>query len=112
MFHKGHIRLLKRASKLGKIYVGLSTDRFNYIKDKKSLMDYENRKAILESCKYVYKVFPEKYWKQKENDIKKYKIDLFLMGDDWKGKFDYLPCKVIYLKRTKGISTTQLKERL
>ena len=115
MFHIGHLNLLKRAKNLGdKLIVGVSTDEFNKIKGKKTLIPYEERKAIVESIKYVDLVIPEKTWEQKIDDIKKYKIDIFVMGDDWKGKFDYLKdyCKVVYLPRTEGISTSMLKENL
>jgi len=115
MFHIGHLNLLKRAKELGdKLIVGVSTDEFNKIKGKKTLIPYEERKAIVESIKYVDLVIPEKSWEQKIDDIKKYNIDIFVMGDDWRGKFDYLNeyCEVIYLPRTEGISTTMLKENL
>jgi glycerol-3-phosphate cytidylyltransferase len=109
-FHYGHLELLKRAKSLGDyLVVGLSTDEFNNIKGKSSLFNYEKRKEWLESIKYVDLIIPEENWNQKEIDIRDYKIDIFTMGDDWRGKFDNLPCEVIYLERTKGISTTQIK---
>ena len=69
---------------------------------------------IVEAIKYVDKVIPETSWEQKIEDVKKYNVDVFVMGDDWKGKFDFLKdyCEVVYLPRTEGISTTQLKEEL
>jgi glycerol-3-phosphate cytidylyltransferase len=115
LLHNGHIRLLKRAKKLGDyLIVGLSTDEFNEQKGKDCLKPYKQRLAVMEAIKYVDKVIPEKNWEQKIKDIKKYKIDIFVMGDDWKGKFDFLKkyCKVVYLKRTPDISTTLLKELL
>ncbi len=115
MFHIGHLRLLKRLKKkCDYLIVGVSTDDFNQLKGKKTLISYKQRKQILESIKYVDKVIAEKNWEQKVNDIKKYDVDVFAMGDDWKGKFDELNkyCKVKYLKRTKHISTTQLKKSL
>lgn len=115
LLHYGHINLLRRAKKLGDyLIVGLSTDSFNKLKNKKSFYNFEDRKRLLQSIKYVDKVIPENSWEQKINDILKYKIDIFVMGDDWKGKFDFLQsyCKVVYLKRTKNISSTKVKEYL
>jgi len=114
LLHKGHINLLKRAKKLGdKLIVGLSTDEFNRIKKKECVMPYEERKLILESLEFVDFVFPEICWEQKIDDIDKYNIDTFVMGDDWKSTFDYLSnkCKVIYLPRTPDISTSELKKK-
>ena len=113
LFHIGHINLLKRARELGDhLTVGLSTDEFNAIKHKTSFLSYEHRKAILEAIRYVDCVIPEENWEQKAGDIKKHSIDIFVMGDDWEGKFDFLKefCKVVYLERTKNISTTMIKE--
>ncbi|MEO1927628.1 MAG: glycerol-3-phosphate cytidylyltransferase [Nautiliaceae bacterium] len=115
MFHIGHLNLLKRAKELGDyLIVGVSTDGFNQIKGKKTLIPFNERKDIVESIKYVDLVIPENNWEQKIDDIKKYKVDVFVMGDDWRGKFDFLKdyCEVIYLPRTEGISTTKLKENL
>jgi len=115
MFHIGHLNLLKRLKQKGDyLIVGLSTDEFNLEKGKKTLIPYKHRKEILESIKYVDKVIPEKNWEQKVDDIKKYNVDIFAMGDDWKGKFDFLKkyTEVIYLERTKDVSTTQLKQAI
>jgi len=115
LLHVGHINMLKRAKELGDyLVVGLSTDEFNKIKGKQSIIPYEQRKIILESIKYVDEVIPEENWEQKEKDIKEKNIDIFVMGDDWKGKFDYLNslCEVRYLERTKDISSTKIKEAL
>lgn len=115
LLHWGHIRLLERAKQLGdKLIVGLSTDEFNAIKHKEAYHSYEHRKYILEAIKYVDLVIPENDWNQKINDVKKYNVDTFVMGDDWKGQFDFLKdyCKVIYLPRTVGISTTKIKNDL
>lgn len=115
LFHVGHIRLLKRLSELGdKLIVGISSDSFNELKGKKSFFSYEERAEIVAACKYVDEVFPENYWEQKLEDIKKYDASVFAMGSDWKGKFDYLSdlCEVIYLPRSENISTTQIKKTL
>jgi len=114
LLHIGHINLLKRARNLGdKLIVGLSTDKFNMSKHKSSFMPFEDRKTILEAIKYVDLVIPEESWDQKINDIEKHNADVFVIGDDWKGEFDHLNdiCKVVYLTRTPGISTTQLKSK-
>lgn len=113
--HIWHIRILKRAKELWDyLIVWVSSDEFNKLKWKKSEFTFQERKEILESIKYVDKVIPEENWDQKENDIKKYNIDIFVMWDDWKWKFDNLKdvCKVEYLKRTGWISTTQIKNNL
>ena len=113
LLHYGHINILKRAKSLGDyLIVGLSSDEFNELKGKKSVMSYEERKEILESIRYVDKVIKESNWEQKVDDIIKYNIDVFVIGDDWEGKFYFLKeyCEVVYLPRTKSISTTLLKE--
>lgn len=113
LLHYGHINILKRSKSLGDyLIVGLSSDEFNELKGKKSVMSYEERKEILESIRYVDKVIKESNWEQKVDDIIKYNIDVFVIGDDWEGKFDFLKeyCEVVYLPRTKSISTTLLKE--
>lgn len=115
LLHWGHINLLKRARELGDyLIVALSTDEFNAVKKKKAYYSYENRKLILEAIRYVDKVIPEKTWEQKVDDVLNYDIDIFVMGDDWKGTFDFLKeyCEVVYLPRTVGISTTQIKQDL
>ncbi|WP_085991046.1 glycerol-3-phosphate cytidylyltransferase [Oceanobacillus senegalensis] len=115
LIHNGHINLLRRAKELGDyLVVAVSTDEFNELKNKKSYHSYENRKVILEAIRYVDEVIPEHNWEQKVDDVKKHHIDIFVMGDDWKGKFDFLKdfCKVVYLPRTVGISTTKIKNDL
>jgi glycerol-3-phosphate cytidylyltransferase len=115
LLHPGHINLLKRAKKLGDyLIVGLSTDRFNSLKHKQSFFSYSQRKKIVESIKYVDKIIPESCWKQKKKDIRKHNVDVFVIGNDWEGEFDELKelCKVVYLPRTKGISTTKIKTSL
>lgn len=115
LLHYGHINILKRAKSLGDyLIVALSTNEFNEIKGKKCYFSYEQRKQLLEAIRYVDLVIPEKTWQQKETDILQYKIDVFVMGDDWKGKFDSLKslCDVVYLERTPEISTTKIKNDL
>ena len=115
LMHYGHIRLLKRAKEQGDyLIVAVSTDEFNIIKGKKSYHDYETRKKMLEAIRYVDLVIPEDHWEQKRKDILEYKIDRFVMGDDWEGKFDELEdeCEIIYLHRTEGISTSKIKKDL
>ncbi|MGP0584726.1 glycerol-3-phosphate cytidylyltransferase [Paenibacillus timonensis] len=115
LLHYGHILLLKRAKELGDhLTVALSTDDFNTIKDKQAYFTYEERKMMLEAIKYVDHVIPERTWEQKSTDIRQHNIDVFVMGDDWRGKFDELNtlCKVVYLPRTPDISTTSIKTNL
>lgn len=112
ILHKWHINILKRAKEMWDyLIVWISSDEFNNLKNKKSFYSYEERKFLLESIKYVDEVIPENDWAQKKEDIKKYSIDIFVMWDDWKWKFDELKnlCEVIYLPRTPEISTTKLK---
>ncbi|UNM96185.1 glycerol-3-phosphate cytidylyltransferase [Ignatzschineria rhizosphaerae] len=114
-FHYGHFELLSKAKNLGsKLIVGLSTDDFNQQKNKYSILSFEKRKKILESLNFVNLVIPEINWNQKINDIQKYNVDIFVMGDDWTGEFNYLEdyCQVIYLPRTDKISTSLIKELL
>ena len=115
MFHIGHLKLLQRLKKLGtKLIVAVSSDEFNDLKGKKTLIPYEQRALIVENIKCVDMVIREDNWEQKVTDIQKYGVDIFSMGDDWEGEFDFLKeyCEVIYLARTENISTTQLKQEL
>ena len=116
LLHYGHVNLLRRAKERGDyLIVALSTDEFNSEKKgKKTYYSYEQRKLMLEAIRYVDKVIPEENWEQKISDIKQYQVDTFVMGDDWKGKFDFLKdyCEVVYLPRTEGISSTQIKKDL
>jgi len=116
LLHYGHINILRRAKALGDyLIVGLSTDEFNTnSKGKKTYFSYEERKKLLESIRYVDLVIPEENWEQKRNDIKEFKIDTFVIGNDWEGKFDDLKdlCEVTYLPRTPEISTTKIKRDL
>ena len=115
LLHYGHINLLRRARMLGDyLIVALSTDEFNRGKGKECYFSYEERKTLVESIRYVDLVIPETCWEQKVSDVQEFKVDVFVMGDDWKGKFDFLKdyCEVVYLPRTEEISSTQLKEEL
>lgn len=113
LLHIGHINLLRRAKNFGEyLIVGLSTDEFNLDKGKQSYQNYEYRKVMLESLRYVDKVIPETSWGQKKLDILNNEVQTFVIGNDWQGKFDELSnyCNVAYLERTEGISTTLLKK--
>ncbi|NLZ83063.1 MAG: glycerol-3-phosphate cytidylyltransferase [Clostridiales bacterium] len=115
LLHVGHINLLRRARELGDyLLVVLSSDEFNAIKNKKAYHPYEDREIILRSIRYVDDVIPEYTWEQKIKDVVDNDIDIFVMGDDWEGKFDFLKeyCQVVYLPRTEGISTTKIKDEL
>lgn len=115
LLHYDHIELLRRAREMGDyLIVALSTDEFNRIKNKKSYYNYEQRKIMLESIRFVDLVIPENGWGQKEKDVDRYEIDKFVMGHDWEGEFDFLKdkCEVVYLNRTEGISTTKIKKEL
>ncbi|HEO8420588.1 TPA: glycerol-3-phosphate cytidylyltransferase [Yersinia enterocolitica] len=112
LLHIGHINILRRAKELGDhLTVGLSSDEFNKLKHKEAFHSYENRKMILEAIRYVDEVIVENDWDQKIRDVVDHNIDVFVMGDDWKGKFDFLQdyCEVVYLPRTDGISTSKIK---
>lgn len=115
MFHIGHLRLLERLSQLAeRVIVAVSTDAFNEQKGKKVLIPYEQRAAIVQAIEYVDLVIPEENWQQKSTDIATYNVDIFAMGDDWAGQFDFLKsqCEVVYLERTQDVSTTALKKSL
>lgn len=116
LLHYGHINLLRRAKALGDyLIVALSTDEFNWEqKHKKCYFSYEQRKQLLEAIRYVDLVIPETCWEQKVSDVKEFRVDTFVMGDDWAGRFDFLKdlCEVVYLPRTPEVSSTQIKEDL
>lgn len=110
--HWGHINLLQRARMLGdNLIVAVSTDEFSNGKNKMTLFTYKERVKLLKQTKLADKIIPESTWEQKEDDIKKYNVDILVMGDDWEGKFDNLPCETVYLPRTEGISTFEIKRR-
>jgi glycerol-3-phosphate cytidylyltransferase len=116
LFHIGHLNILNRAAKLGdKLIVGVSTDDLNLIKKKRlPIYNQYQRKEIIENLKFVDTVFFEESLDLKREYILKYKVDILVMGDDWKGKFDFLKdiCEVIYLERTPSISTTEIIEKI
>ena len=115
MFHIGHLKLLKRLKNLGdELIVVVSSDEFNKSKGKKVMIPYAQRAEIVENIKCVDLVIPENNWEQKVTDVQKYNVDIFAMGNDWEGKFDFLKeyCDVVYLTRTENISTTKLKKSL
>ncbi len=117
LLHFGHIEILRRAKEMGDyLIVALSTDEFNATKGKKAYHNYETRKKMLEAVRYVDLVIPENNWEQKLDDVKNYKADVVVMGNDWadSDKFDYLKqyCDLEFLPRTEGISTTKIKKDL
>lgn len=115
LLHTGHINILRRAKALGDyLIVAVSTDEFNTLKHKEAYHSFEERKQILEAIRYVDEVIGENDWNQKIEDVNKYDIDTFVMGNDWEGEFDFLKeyCEVVYLPRTSGISTTKIKDEL
>ena len=116
LLHYGHINLLRRAKEMGDyLIVALSTDEFNWNeKRKKCYFTYEQRKKLLEAIRYVDLVIPEENWAHKVSDVQEFRVDTFVMGDDWAGKFDFLKeyCEVVYLPRTPEISSSQIKQDL
>ena len=117
LFHYGHLELLRRAKGLGDyLMVAVSTDAFTTVeKGKDCTRPYIERAAIVAANKYVDVVIPEVSWEQKPGDVKNHDIDIFVIGDDWSGKFDEQLCKlckVIYLPRTNGISTSDIKKTI
>ncbi|PAD22605.1 glycerol-3-phosphate cytidylyltransferase [Terribacillus saccharophilus] len=115
LLHWGHVNLLRRAKEMGDyLIVAISSDEFNKLKDKKSYHSFENRKMILEAIRYVDEVIAEESWDQKVHDVVDHNVDVFVMGSDWEGKFDFLKdhCEVVYLPRTVGISTSKIKDDL
>ncbi|MBU1619169.1 MAG: glycerol-3-phosphate cytidylyltransferase [Gammaproteobacteria bacterium] len=115
LFHIGHLNLLKRARELGdKLIVAVSTDEFNATKGKTTLMPFEHRVELVRSVRYVDEVIAESNWDQKVSDVQKHKVDIFVMGSDWQGKFDFLKphCEVVYLPRTDNVSSTDLKKAI
>ena len=113
LFHVGHLKLLERARALGdRLVVAVSTDKFNEGKGKRTAIPYADRAAIVRAIRFVDEVIPEESWEQKTHDVRRLGVDVFVMGDDWRGKFDNLKplCEVVYLPRTDMVSTTSIKE--
>ena len=115
LFHIGHLNLINRLAEMGdRLIIAVSTDEFNAGKGKTSVVSYEDRARIINSIKGVDLVIPETSWEQKATDIKEHGVDIFAIGEDWAGKFDDLQelCEVVYLPRTDGISSTEIKQML
>jgi glycerol-3-phosphate cytidylyltransferase len=116
LFHIGHLNMLNRCKTYGdKLYVGISTDELNFKKKNRyPIINQHDRKKIIENIRCVDDVFFEEELELKAEYIKKYKADIFIIGDDWTGKFDDIKeyCKVIYLPRTPYISTTDLRSQI
>lgn len=112
ILHIGHLRLLQRARGLGNhLIVGISTDALNFSKkQRKPVYSQFDRLEIIKSIKGVDEVFLEHSLEEKGNYIQKYNADILVMGSDWEGRFDHWShlCKVVYLPRTEGVSTTEL----
>ncbi len=110
LLHIGHINMLNKCKKYGdKLIVGVSSDNLNYKKKNRyPIFKQKDRIEIIKNIKCVDEVFLEESLEEKENYIRNHKADIFIIGDDWKGKFDNMSsiCKVIYLNRTENISTT------
>ena len=89
-------------------------DLFNAIKGKKAYYSDQERMEIVKAIRYVDEVILEESWDQKVRDVQEHQVDVFVMGHDWEGKFDFLKdyCEVVYLPRTEGISSTKIKEDL
>lgn len=115
LFHVGHLRLLQRLADMGdRLIVGVSTDEFNAVKGKLATIPYADRAAIVAGIRGVDTVIAEESWNQKPRDIARYGVTHFCMGDDWLGKFDHLKplCEIVYLERTKGVSSTKIRGQL
>lgn len=115
LFHIGHLRLLERLRDMGdQLVVGVSTDEFNVSKGKKTVVPFQDRLAIIRGLRCVNFAFAETCWEQKAGDITEYQVAVLGMGSDWQGKFDQLSnlCEVIYLPRTEGVSSTQIRNSL
>lgn len=115
LLHHGHIRLLERAKELGDyLIVGVTSDDYDKTRGKINVQQsLSERVAAVRDTGLANKIIIEEYEGQKIDDIKKYKVDIFTVGSDWVGKFDYLNhyCDVKYLERTKGISSSELRQK-
>lgn len=115
LFHIGHLRLLERLRSMGdRLVVGVSTDEFNAGKGKKTVVPFAERLEIIQSLRCVDLAIAETCWEQKASDIDNHQVAILGMGDDWHGKFDELSslCEVVYLPRTEGISSTEIRNSL
>ena len=116
LLHTGHVKLLKRAKELGDyLFVGLSSDDFALFKGKKTVLNYEQRHEILSAIKYVDEIFYVDSFYNEIIEIIKRKPDIFVIGDDYKGKFDRLTefgIEVIYLPRTPNISSSIIRKEI
>lgn len=112
LFHIGHVRLFERIKqRFDHLIVAVSTDEFNAIKGKQSVVPFADRVAMVSACRWVDEVIAERDWEQKRLDIVAHGADAVVMGSDWEGRFDHLKplCEVVYLPRTEGVSSTELK---
>jgi glycerol-3-phosphate cytidylyltransferase len=112
LFHMGHVNLFRRIKeRFDLLVVAVSTDEFNAIKGKHSAVPFADRLALVQACRYVDLAIPESAWDQKASDIARFGADAMVMGSDWSGHFDALKslCEVVYLPRTEGVSSTELK---
>lgn len=116
LLHEGHINLLRRAKELGDyLIVGVTSDSFDRGRGKLNVRNNVlERVEAVKATGYADEVIIEDYLGQKIDDIQRYDVDIFAIGSDWEGKFDYLKeyCKVIYLPRTEGISSTMIREQI
>jgi glycerol-3-phosphate cytidylyltransferase len=113
LFHVGHVRLFERIKeRFHFLIVAVSTDEFNAVKGKKSVVPFADRLELVRACRHVDLAIAEQGWAQKEHDIVRFGCDAFVMGSDWEGRFDSLKalCEVVYLPRTEGVSSTELKQ--
>lgn len=115
LFHEGHYRLLQRAKALGDyMIVGVTTEAYDKARGKLNVVDsLVTRIENVKKAGFADEIIVEESPGQKVNDIRKFHIDIFAIGSDWTGAFDYLKdyCKVVYLERTKNISSTMLREQ-
>jgi glycerol-3-phosphate cytidylyltransferase len=112
LMHVGHVRLFRRIKeRFDFLIVAVSTDEFNAIKGKRSVVPFADRIEMVRACRYVDLAIPENDWAQKPKDIATYGADAFVMGSEWEGRFDELKslCEVVYLPRTEGVSSSELK---
>lgn len=115
LLHVGHLNLLERLRALGDyLVVGVSSDAFNALKGKQTIIPFADRLRLVQALSCVDLAIPEESWDQKPSDIQRYGVSVFGMGGDWEGKFDDLGtlCEVVYLPRTAHISSTQLKQAM